>query len=321
MSLYLKCQKCHSSSPEELLYCTTCHASLFPKTKCDLDFKDYAYGPDMSAIDTVKATGFLPYLLKRFTVADFEKRMLSTLSSEALRVQYPSELDKMARQCANRLSLETLPEIFVVEDSQPNAFTFGGEDHSHVVLVSSLLRILSSQELAAVIGHEFGHVKSGHMLYHTLAEVLAGGIGVSATLLRLDVISIPLRLALLSWHRESEITADRASLLVVNDIKVLETLLHKFANGRSAPSNESGRSNDNLGIIEAAGELIRTHPLDSKRFKLANQFVQSLEFQRARRKIEHRQKVIGALIPECRFCGRNKPIEDLFCPSCGKSQI
>jgi Zn-dependent protease with chaperone function len=319
MNLDLECPKCRLKSPEELLYCRNCRSRLIPKSKYDLDFRDYVYRPDLDAIQTVKATGFLPYLLKRFTVADFERRMLSTLSAEALRVQYPSDLDMLVRQCASRLSLHSLPEVFVVNDRQPNAFTFGSEDHAYVVLVSSLLRILSTQELMAVIGHEFGHIKSGHMLYHTLAEVLAGGIGVSASLLGLNVVSIPLRLALLSWHRESEVTADRTSLLLVNDINVLETLLQKSAGSEPTSPNQA-KIGERVGMLEAVGELFRTHPMNSNRFRLADQFWKSQEFRRAKGKIERRQKLMRALTPVCRFCGKSKATEDLFCPSCRKSQ-
>jgi Zn-dependent protease with chaperone function len=320
MNLEVECPKCRLRSSEELLYCRNCRTRLIPRSKYDLDLRDYAYKPDLDAIETVKATGFIPYLLKRFTVADLERRMLSTLSTEALRVQYPSDLDLLVRGCASELCLDSLPEVFVVNDTQPNAFTFGSEDHAYLVLVSNLLRILSTQELIAVIGHEFGHIKSGHMLYHTLAEVLAGGIGVSASLLGLNAISIPLSLTLLSWHRESEVTADRASLLLANDINVLERLLLKFA-GSEPMSPDQTKIEERVGMLEAVGELFRTHPIVSNRYKLADEFWKSQEFRRARQKIERRQKLVGALTPVCRFCGKGKQIEDLFCPSCRKSQV
>jgi Zn-dependent protease with chaperone function len=317
--LDIRCQRCSLRSPEELLYCTNCHARLIPKTKYDLEFSDYAYKPDLDAIATVKATGFLPYLMKRFTAADLEKRMVTELSAKALKIQYPAELDNLVRQCAGMLCLETLPEAFIVDGNQPNAFTFGTEHGTYLVLASSLLQILSKQELMAVIGHELGHIKSGHMLYHTLAEILAGGIGISASFLGLNAISIPLRLALLSWHRESEVTADRTSLLIVNDINVLKTLFHKLAGGAAFSQNRSQVAGHRVGIVETVGELLRTHPLYSSRLKLADQFWKSQTFQRALRKIRLRQSVMGALVPICRFCGQSKSTGDLFCPTCGRS--
>jgi len=319
--LILTCQRCSSKTPEELLYCLNCRTRLIPKNKYDLDLRDFAYRPDLDAIETVKVTGFLPYLLKRLTLADFEKNLLLDLSEKAVRVHHPSDFDTMIRQCASTLSLEALPDVFVANSSKSNAFTFGSEGRAYVVFTSALLRIVSMQELAAVVGHEFGHIRSGHMLYHTLAEVLAGGVGASASLVGLDLISIPIRLALLSWHRESEVTADRASLLTVNDIKVLGSLFPKLASGLDPSSfDRTEMDTHKAGTMETLGELFRTHPLDSNRFRLAEEFWQSQEFQSGRRKIELRQKLLRALVPVCRFCGQRKSTDDLFCLDCGRCQ-
>jgi Zn-dependent protease with chaperone function len=286
-----------------------------------LDLKDFAYRPDLDAIETVKVTGFVPYLLKRLALGDFEKNLLLELSEKATRVHYPSDFGTMVRQCASVLSLEALPEVFVANGTNLNAFTFGSEGRAYVVFTSALLRVVSTQELAAVVSHEFGHIKSGHMLYHTLAEVLAGGIGASASLVGLDLISIPIRLALLSWHRESEVTADRASLLAVNDIKVLGSLFPKLASRLEAASfDRTEMDTHKAGTLETLGELFCTHPLDSNRFRLANEFWQSQEFQSVRRKIELRQKLLRALVPVCRFCGKSKSADDLFCLNCGRCQ-
>lgn len=85
-----------------------------------------------------------------------------------------------------------------MEDARPNAFTFGSEDHASVVVSSGTLNLLTEHELSALFGHELGHVKSGHMLYHTVAEILGGGIGASASFLCLSIVTVPVRLALLS---------------------------------------------------------------------------------------------------------------------------
>jgi hypothetical protein len=302
--LMLSCHHCGAKTPDDLLYCLNCRASLIPSNKYDLNVRDFAYGPDLDAMGTIKVAGFLPFLLK-----------------SADRVQYPSDFDEIMRQCASVLSLDALPDVFVSDGNQLNAFTFGTEERAYVVCTSALLRIVSRQELEAVLSHEFAHVKSGHMLYHTLAEILANGIGTSASLLGLDLISVPIRLALLSWHRESEVTADRASLLAVNDIKVLRSLLSKLASALDPVS--SGQTQTDVhkpGALETLGELFRTHPLDSNRFRLANDFWQSQEFKSGRRKIELRQRLLRGLTTVCRFCGQSKAVKELFCPNCGRSQ-
>ena len=271
----------------------------------------------------VKATGVLPFLVKNLAIANFEKNLLSRLSREACKVTYPSKVDTLVRHCATVLSADALPEVLIIEGGQPNAFTFGSEEHAFVVVNSGILDLLTERELTALFAHELGHVKTGHMLYHTVAEVLGGGIGVSASFLGLDIVSLPVRLALLSWHRESEVTADRASLLVVNDMSVIKSLMTKLALLSSrgmVPSSGFDIEKDKAGLLDSASELFRTHPLHVNRFKQTKEFFESEQFRSARRKIETRLDLLRALIPICRFCGARKPVEELFCPMCGRCQ-
>ena len=272
----------------------------------------------------MKAIGPAVYLIKNLALAGVEKKLSSRLWSDAHRVTCPSELDALFRRCAVSLSIDVLPELFITESGPPNAFTFGSEEHAFVVVDSTILRLLTTRELTALLGHELGHVKSGHMPYHTLAEILGRGISVSGSFLGLDLVSIPVRLALLAWHRQSEVTADRASLLVVDDISVMKSLMTKLAVWSSRGSVSSDQFNidrDRADMLESASELFHTHPLHANRFRHAKQFYESDEFLTARRKIETRLDLLRALIPVCRFCEARKPIEDPFCPTCGRSQI
>jgi len=319
----LRCQRCGLETPEELWYCSHCRRRLAPNSRYDLVSEDFAYGPDRSAIEMIKATGVLPYLVKNLALSNLEKDLSSRLSHEAHRATYPSRLSVLVRQCAIVLSLDTLPEVLIIEGAQPNAFTFGSEEHASVVVSSGLLKLLTEHELSALFAHELAHVKSGHMLYHTVAEVLGGGIGVSASFLGLSILSVPVRLALLSWHRKSEVTADRGSLLVVNDMAVMRSLLIKLAlwsSGDVLSSREFDIEREKIGMLGSASELFRTHPLYSNRFRVLKEFSESEEFLRTRRKIETRLNLVRALIPVCRFCGARKPVEDLFCPACERCQ-
>jgi Zn-dependent protease with chaperone function len=320
----LRCQDCGTETPEELGFCLKCRRRLYPRSRYDLTLDDYAYAPDRDAIEMIKATGVLPYIVKNLALGKLEKNLLSKLTREAHVVEYPDALDLLVRRCAISLCVDVLPEIFMIEGELPNAFTFGSEQHPFVVVNSGALKYLAPRELAAVLAHELGHVKSGHMLYHTVAEILGGGIGFSASFLGLGIVSVPVRLALLSWHRESEVTADRGSLLVVNDITVMKSFMTKLALWSSrgiASSNPPDVENDKAGMLESVSELFRTHPLYSNRFKLARDFFESVQFREARSKIETRSELLRALIPVCRFCGTEKPVKDMFCPSCGKCQI
>jgi hypothetical protein len=95
------------------------------------------------------------------------------------------------------------------------------------------LDLLTDEEQLGVLGHELGHVKSNHVLYKTAARALAtaaSGIG-QATLGAGSLIIYPLRLALSRWDRASELTADRAELLVVKRPEVVLSSMMKLAGG------------------------------------------------------------------------------------------
>jgi Zn-dependent protease with chaperone function len=98
---------------------------------------------------------------------------------------------------------------------QVNAFTAGVE-RPIVVVTSGAVDLLTHEELAFLIGHELGHIKSGHVLYHQMADILPllGSIVASATLGMGGLVSTGIQLALLNWYRMSEFPADRAGLLV-----------------------------------------------------------------------------------------------------------
>src|SRR6266568_2250234 len=61
------------------------------------------------------------------------------------------------------------PELYVAQTPVPNAFT-SGHNHPYIVVTTGLLDLLNEDEVLAVIAHEIGHIKSGHVLYKTMAR-------------------------------------------------------------------------------------------------------------------------------------------------------
>jgi len=212
------------------------------------------------------------------------------------------------------LGLRVLPESFMISSDIPQAFTFGSDEEPMLVISSSMLEIMDEEELEAVIAHELGHVKSGHLVYHTMAELLVQGASFSFSLMGLNMITEPIRLLLLAWHRDSEISADRASILVTNDLDVIKSMFSKLI-------KQSERGFERVGILDSVSELFKTHPTYLNRIKKLEEFYNSVEFKNARKKIEKRIMLLKAISPRCRFCGAKKPLLSVFCPSCGRSQI
>lgn len=68
-----------------------------------------------------------------------------------------------------------VPELYVVADSDPNAFATGwSEQTSAIVVTEGLLRVCSRDELQAVVGHEMGHIKNLDVRMMTLLAALVG---------------------------------------------------------------------------------------------------------------------------------------------------
>ena len=124
------------------------------------------------------------------------------------------------------------PELYVAQTPLVNAMT-SGYTKPYIILHSGLVDLLTDEEIMAVIAHELGHVKSGHVLYKTmtlgftalmeLVGELTLGIG--------KLVGYSLKGALREWDRMAEFSADRASLLVVQDPQVLVSLMMKLAGG------------------------------------------------------------------------------------------
>src|SRR5579875_2792353 len=146
----------------------------------------------------------------------------------ATRTQCPQLYAQLREACAILDVPE--PELYVAQNPTPNAMT-SGHDHPYIIVTTGLLDLMNEDEILAVIAHELGHIKSGHVLYKTMARgisFLVALIG-DLTLGVGRLVGRTLEATLLEWDRMSEFTADRSSLLVVQNPQVMLSLMMKFA--------------------------------------------------------------------------------------------
>ena len=124
------------------------------------------------------------------------------------------------------------PELYVANYPAANAYT-SGHDHPYIVVTTGLLDLMNEDEQLAVIAHELGHIKSGHVLYKTMARAISFLLTIISdmTLGIGRLVGRGLEAALLEWDRKSEFTADRASLVAVQNPDVMLSTMMKFAGG------------------------------------------------------------------------------------------
>lgn len=70
-----------------------------------------------------------------------------------------------------------MPKVYIINQSQPNAFATGRNHHHAAVAVTrGLVELMDDNELAGVIGHELGHISHRDILIQSIAATLAGAI-------------------------------------------------------------------------------------------------------------------------------------------------
>jgi Zn-dependent protease with chaperone function len=129
--------------------------------------------------------------------------------------QYPV-LDQLRLESAAVLDLPQAPKLYVARDPRAVAQT-RGIDEPFIVLSTGLVEALDTEALRFIIGHEMGHVLSGHAVLLTLLDRLRRLQG-SVAWVPLGVIGLRAVIAALhEWQRKSELSCDRAGLLAGQD--------------------------------------------------------------------------------------------------------
>ncbi len=186
-----------------------------------------------------------------------------------------------------------VPQLYIRQNPVPNAYTFAMRGQQpFIVLHTSIVELLTSEELQAVIAHELGHLKCDHGVYLTLANLLTlvadqllpfGGLAAQS-----------LQAQMMQWVRCAEFTCDRAALLVAQDARVVASVLMKLTGGSPTLAQqlnldaflEQARSynavtNTELGqLLKDAQTAPRTHPLPVLRAREIDQWASSIDYQR-----------------------------------------
>lgn len=187
---------------------------------------EYEHEFDRSALNTINR---IP-LLKTLTIGEvrnFERheKVENTGSSIKVTSTHLSNVYEILLEACENINLKTIPDTYIGRGTGPyweiNAYTLGSENPI-IVISPGAVEYLTDAELLNVIGHEAGHIKSGHMLYRCMANNLSF-LGTFFSEIALGIgesVNETLTKSLLYWSRMSEFTADRAGLLACQDIDV-----------------------------------------------------------------------------------------------------
>lgn len=104
-------------------------------------------------------------------------------AKKADKAQYPVLFDAVEGLAA--ASQIPMPDVYIINDPNPNAFATGRDKkHASIAVTSGLLAMMNKSELEGVIGHEMSHVYNNDIQFMMLAIVFAGVIGLLAAFVR-----------------------------------------------------------------------------------------------------------------------------------------
>jgi Zn-dependent protease with chaperone function len=184
------------------------------------------------------------------------------------------------------------PQLYIRQHPVPNAYTFAMRGKQpFVVMHTSLIELLTPEEIQAVIAHELGHLKCEHGVYLTIANLIVLAAGQLPNWG--GIMAQSLRDQMLRWLRCAEFTCDRAALLATQNPKVVSSVLMKLAGGSPTLAPQlnleaflaQARAYDNISNNEM-GEMLKqaqtsalTHPVPVLRAREIDRWASSKEYQ------------------------------------------
>jgi heat shock protein HtpX len=234
--------------------------------------------------------------MNAFAYWNADKMVLSHYHAQPVDMNHPSAMvrayasDVLA--LAQRAGMPA-PKIYIMDSPQPNAFATGRDpNNAAVAATTSLLQMLSREEVRGVMAHELAHVRHRDTLTMTITATIAGAIGMLANFAMFFgardsegrsnpiagiaiMILAPIAAAVVQMaiSRSREYEADRGGAEIGGDPLALASALEKieaYAHGRVNVDAERNPATAHLFIINplsghGADNLFSTHPSTANR--------------------------------------------------------
>jgi Zn-dependent protease with chaperone function len=171
--------------------------------------------------------------------------------------QHP-RVHRLFAEAAATLDVRELPELYIEFSPMLNASCVGMA-RPFIVVTSRSVELFDDEELRYLLGHELGHLLSGHAVYRTMMSILTG---LASTLPLGPILFRMILFGLLEWWRKAELSADRAGLLAGQDPAAALRAHMKLAGGNDL------REIDTAAFLEQAAEYDRGGDLRDSLIKL-----------------------------------------------------
>jgi len=237
----------------------------------------WEHSADRAALNALRAIPGFDTVVRKVASYFGEKGIRQIFLANAVRVG-PTQRPKLwaiYQEVLDTLDWPEVPELYVTQTPLVNAAAVGFEK-PFIVINSGAIDLLEPEEQRDILGHELGHIMSGHTTYTTIAVIILT-IGLQNLPFLAGLALLPFQLALLEWYRKAELSADRAGLLATQDVRTSFSTFLKMAGGKAYGDEISvdafmnqARSYETEGdfadkIWQVINTAFRTHPFGTVR--------------------------------------------------------
>ncbi|TAF03367.1 MAG: peptidase M48 [Nostocales cyanobacterium] len=196
---------------------------------------------DRQAEQALRSLPGFDLIARKFVEFVYERPQLIYLMGNNIQVgprQY-STIYQMFRECVRDLDIYPEPTLFISNNPQVNSYALG-QENPYIVVNTGILDLLNEAEIRTVLAHELGHIKCGHTI---LIQMAIWAMSAASTLGDLsfglgNFVSQALIYALFEWRRKAELSADRAALLVMDDLNTVMSTMMKISGGSNKYAHE-----------------------------------------------------------------------------------
>ena len=261
-------------------------------TLTGISSRAWEHPADRGALTALRELRGFDEVVKAFFGMWNERAFRLSFLANAIRVdhrQYPRVYERFTEAAAT-LDVAELPQLFVSQSPIIGGQAIG-MDKPFIVITTAAVEKLDDEELRTLLGHEIGHVRSGHAVYKTIMMILTKW-AVNVSWLPIGAIALRAVIAgMYEWWRKAELSADRAGLLAAQDPAASLRLLMKLAGGGDLTQIDTAAFLEQAAEYEGGGDLrdsflkigmtaYSSHPVPVERAADLRRWVDSGEYNR-----------------------------------------
>ncbi|MGD9818526.1 MAG: zinc metalloprotease HtpX [Desulfomonilaceae bacterium] len=215
-----------------------------------------------------------------------DRIVLRMYNAQEVNENQAPDLYHLVQQLSHKAGLP-MPKVYIIPDDSPNAFATGrNPQHAAVAVTEGIMRMLTWEELAGVIGHELGHVKNRDILIQSVAATIGaaityiaqfgflfggrsddeeGGHSMLGSIMMMILAPIAAMIIQMAISRSREYIADQTGAEICGHPNWLASALEKLQRGSQAIPMDANPSTANMFIVSplsgsSIASLFSTHP-------------------------------------------------------------